>query len=197
MSSKEMTTRDRILRACLDLMEKGASSRMSDIAKAAGVSRQALYLHFTSRAELLVEVTFYLDRIYGTEVRLAPSRAAKNGRERLRAFLTAWADYLPLVAPTLRALTAMSLSDAEASTALTQRMTDLHEGCEAAIAALSRDGVLSSDFSIADASDLLWAMCQVDVWYRLTQMRGWSQDDFTKHLLTSAERLFATTVKET
>jgi AcrR family transcriptional regulator len=34
---------------------------MSDIAKAAGLSRQAVYLHFPNRAELLISATKHLD----------------------------------------------------------------------------------------------------------------------------------------
>jgi len=34
---------------------------MADIAKAAGISRQALYLHFPTRVDLLVAMTRHLD----------------------------------------------------------------------------------------------------------------------------------------
>ena len=65
MSSKNMQTRSKILQATLELLEagEGGEIRMGDIAKRAGISRQALYLHFATRAELLVETTFYLDEL--------------------------------------------------------------------------------------------------------------------------------------
>ena len=60
-------TRTRILAATLQLMEqrRGQGVRMSDIAGAAGVSRQAVYLHFGSRTELMVAATHYGDEVHG------------------------------------------------------------------------------------------------------------------------------------
>ncbi len=54
MSSENSETRDRILDAAWTLLEEKAGSgvRMSDIARQAGISRQAVYLHFASRTEL-------------------------------------------------------------------------------------------------------------------------------------------------
>ena len=59
MSSHAPDTRTKILQATRQLMEerRGLGVRMSDIAKAAGVSRQAVYLHFDSRIELLSATT--------------------------------------------------------------------------------------------------------------------------------------------
>ncbi len=55
MSSENIETRTRILDATVRMLEEqgGRGVRMGDIAKAAGISRQAVYLHFSSRAELL------------------------------------------------------------------------------------------------------------------------------------------------
>ena len=91
MSSARPGTRIRILKAALDLLEvsQGTGVRMSDIAKRAGISRQALYLHFSTRAELLIATTYYLDELKGSEERLAASRAAQTGIERLDVFIDA------------------------------------------------------------------------------------------------------------
>ena len=50
MSKSGEETRTRILKACWTLLEQGpdAPARMSDIARAAGVSRQAVYLPASS-----------------------------------------------------------------------------------------------------------------------------------------------------
>ena len=47
------------------------------------ISRQGVYLHFASRTELLVAATRYLDEVLDVDRRLAPSRAATTGAERL------------------------------------------------------------------------------------------------------------------
>ena len=49
------STRERILDAAREITEKhGAAPTMSALARAVGISRQALYLHFPDRAQLLL-----------------------------------------------------------------------------------------------------------------------------------------------
>ena len=191
MSSKNLNTRDRILKAALTLLEegKGQGVRMSDIAKRAGVTRQALYLHFTTRADLLIAVTFYVDEIKGSEGRLAASRAATTGVERLEAYVTAWANYIPEIYPTAKALIAMSDTDEEAKAAWDLRMQDMREGCEAAVAALAADKTLNPERSKKDATDILWTLLSVRNWEQLTQQCGWSQKRYTKEILSVTRRL--------
>ena len=156
MSSPLPDTRTRILKATLALLESGRGEgvRMSDIAKAAGITRQAVYLHFKTRAELLIATTHYLDEIKASNERLAPSRAAKTGRERLDAYVRAWAAYVPEVYGVARALMAMQDSDAAAAEAWDTRMQDMKEGCAAAIAALAADGRLAPGYTPELATDL-------------------------------------------
>lgn len=195
MSSADKTTRTKILNATLTLLEagRGQGVRMTDVAKAAGISRQAVYLHFESRADLLIETTFYLDRLKNTEQRLAASRSAKTGVERLDAYVAAWADYLPEIYPMARALMSMRDTDAEAAAAWNQRMQDMWEGCEAAIKALARDGTLSTGLTVRQASDLLWTLLSVRNYEHLTVDRGWSQAQFRKTLRKTAHDLFVAT----
>jgi len=192
-----MTTRDRILQATLDLLEagpsdpkRGAGVRMTDIARAAGISRQALYLHFPTRADLLIAATHHLDAIKGSDDRLAPSRAAATGLERLDAFIEAWGAYIPEVYGVGKALMAMSDSDEAADTAWRQRMQDMREGCEAAIEDLDRDGMLALAFTREQATDLLWTMLSIRSWESLTIDCGWSQSDYTRSLKHAARRIF-------
>lgn len=193
MSTQTLTTRERILKACYELLVDtgGKGVRMSDIAKRAGVSRQALYLQFDSRADLFVHTTYYADDLHQSEERLATSRTARTGRARLKAYIDAWGDFVPLVAPVLKALTVMSEMDPEAKSALDKRMLDLREGCEAAVAALRRDGDLVSDLTEMVIVDLLWSLMKYDTWRSLTTARGWSNDDFKSHVYHAAVRICA------
>jgi AcrR family transcriptional regulator len=108
-------------------------TRMSDIAKAAGLSRQAVYLHFPNRADLLISATKHLDEKVGIDASLAESRAAATGAERLSAFIRAWAGHLPVIYPVGRALMAMMDTDAEARAAWENRMAAVRHGCAAAV----------------------------------------------------------------
>jgi len=184
MSSENLETRERILQAAWQLLEAdggrsgGKAVRMSDIAKAAGISRQAVYLHFPTRAELLIATTRHIDRVKDSDSLLAPSRAAPDGLTRLDAFVDAWGRYMPEIYPVAKALLAMRESDEAAAAAWCDRMRALHEGCRAAVAALARDGRLTQAFSEEEAGDLLWAQLSVYGWEQLTQERGWSVEAY-------------------
>jgi len=190
MSSENIETRTRILGATLELLEAGQGSavRMTDIAKRAGISRQAVYLHFATRAELLIEATFYLDEIKGADERLAASRAARTGVERLAAFVDAWGNYIPEIYGPGKALLAMKDTDEAAAAAWSQRMRDMREGCEAAINALAKDKTLSPEYAPEHATDILWTMLSVRNWEQMTIECGWSQQKYIKTLKALTKR---------
>lgn len=172
-----MDTRTRILKSAWTLLEAegGNAVRMSDIAKDAGISRQAVYLHFPTRTDLLIAATRYVDEVNDIDGKLAPSRNAKSGAERLDTFIEAWGNHIPAIYGVARAMLAMRDTDAEAGAAWDHRMQDMREGCEAAVKALKKDGALSPDHTPKQATDILWTMLSVRNWEQLTQDCGWSQ----------------------
>ncbi|MCF6197466.1 MAG: TetR/AcrR family transcriptional regulator [Emcibacter sp.] len=191
MSSKNLNTRDRILKASWDLLvtEQGCDTRMSDIARRAGVSRQALYLHFKSRAEMLFATVLYIDDQKGAAARLEICRAAKTGLERLEVFIDAWGNYIPEIYGVAKALLAARESDPAAAEAWDDRMRAIRAECEAAVTALCQDGTLSPDFTIERATDTLWMLLSVRNWEQLTQDCGWSQNDYIKNMHYNAQAL--------
>ena len=94
MSREKTGTRSRILDCTWRLLETDPARavRMADIAEAAGVSRQAVYLHFPNRADLLIATTRHIDAMNDVDARLAASRAAATGVERLDAYVEALGD---------------------------------------------------------------------------------------------------------
>ena len=190
--SRTTNTRDRVLQTTWKLLEDGGASsvRMADIAKAAQISRQALYLHFPNRAELLVATTRYLDEVHNVDTRLQESRTAETGTERLRAWIKAWGDYIPKIYGVAKAL--MVMEDDDAKQAWDNRMQAVRHGCAAAVDQLAKDGSLADGLSRKKATDLLWALLSVRVWEQLTQECGWSQKSYIDHMTKTAE---ATLVK--
>ncbi len=174
-------TRTKILNACRALLEgdAGAATRMSDVAKAAGVSRQAVYLHFKTRAELLIALTRHIDSVENVDDRLAASRAA-TGLDRLDAFIDAWGGYIPVIYPVGRALMAMAPSDEAARLAWEDRMTAMRAGCEAAVKALETANLLSGSVDRTSATDMLWTLLSVRNWENLVQACGWDQAQYIK-----------------
>lgn len=190
MSSEKPTTRTRILEAAWRLLEAGQAEgvRMADIAREAGISRQAVYLHFPTRAELLVATTRYLDEVKDVDKRLAASRSATTGVERLSAFIEAWGNYIPEIYGMAKALLAMENTDEEAAAAWSDRMQAVRQGCEAAVRALARDSTLTPDRSVEEATDLLWTLLSVRNWEQLVQDCGWSQGQYLETMQELARR---------
>jgi AcrR family transcriptional regulator len=195
VSIEAYSTRLRILDASLALLTGGASGlvRMTDVAKAAGISRQALYLHFRTRTELLVATTLHLDQIKGRDARLAPVRAATTGKDRLRLWVRAWTGYIPEIHGLARALMAQAETDAEAAAAWATRMEDMRQGCHSAIELLARDGNLRPDLSQDRAADLLWMLLSIRNWEALCGDRGWSQADYAALMERMAFETLTTT----
>ena len=192
MSSGDVETRTRILEASVHLLEaqRGQSVRMGDIARAAGISRQAVYLHFASRAELLAATTVYLDEKLGLDERLARSRAAGTGIERLDTYIEFWGNYLPQIDGVARALLIAQETDQAAAAAWDERMQAMRDGCRAAIAAIDADGVLADGWTVREATDCLWTLLSVRNWEQLTQVCDWSSRKYIHLMQAVARRSF-------
>lgn len=192
MSSKTTDTRSRILAATVHMLEQhgGKGVRMGDIAKKTGISRQAVYLHFASRTELLVAATRYLDEKLDVDKRLAPSRAATAGVERLALYIECWGNYIPEIYGVAKALMAAQHADEAAATAWKDRMLAMRDGCRAAIEALHHDGDLAAEWQREKATDALWTLLLVPNWENLTVECGWSTKEYVRRMKAVAKRTF-------
>jgi len=176
MSSTEIDTRTKILQATWDLMEKdpGKSLSMSQIAKATGISRQAVYLHFASRTELLIATTHYVDEVKGLNQRLEVIHTASSGTEMLEKFVEEWGNYIPEVYSVSKALMMTKASDEAAAAAWDEVMGCLKDVCVQIVNTLKQENKLSSDCDKKTATDLLWTMISINTWEQLTHDCGWS-----------------------
>lgn len=172
------------------LNQQGQGVRMSDIAALAGISRQALYLHFASRAELLIATTHYGDRLKGLSERLRRWDAATSGVERLDAFVEFWGNYIPEIYGIARALLAVRESDEAAATAWNERMDAVRSGCRISIEALERDGMLAPVWNREQAVDLLWSMLSIRTWEQLTSECGWTHSEYVERMQILVKRAF-------
>ena len=192
MSSEQTDTRTRILEATVQTLEEsgGHGVRMGDIAKETGISRQAVYLHFASRTDLLVAATRYLDDVLDVDSRLAPSRAATTGVERLRLYIECWGNYIPEIYGVAKALMMARDTDEAAAAAWQDRMLAMRDGCRAAIDALAADGRLAKGWTRPKATDALWTLLLVPTWENLTIECGWSTKKYVHFMSDLARRMF-------
>ncbi|WP_298359569.1 TetR/AcrR family transcriptional regulator [uncultured Litoreibacter sp.] len=162
---------------------------MADIAKRAGVSRQALYLHFPNRAELLVATARYLDEVHAIGTEFDRHVMGQAGTERLTGFVNTWGDYIPRVYGVGKALMAMKDTDQEARAAWDDRMGAVRGLCELTVQSLAETGALSEDLGEKTAADLLWTLTSVRNWEQWTQECGWTHAQYLEHLNRAARRL--------
>jgi AcrR family transcriptional regulator len=191
MSRGESETRVRILDATRRLMEerRGRAVRMSDVAGAAGVSRQAVYDHFGSRAKLLVAATHHVDEVRGLAERRRPFEAAGGGVGRLEAYVEFWGNYIPEIYGMARALLADRETDPAAAAAWNDRMDAVRASCRETVEALRRDGMLAPGWSVDEAVDVMWTMLSVRNWENLTVERGWTQEQYVSRMQELLKRI--------
>ena len=186
MSSEQ--TKTRILDTTWKLLEKRIEkNRMSDIAKAVGISRQALYLHYPTRAELLIATTKHIDTVKKVNQRLELSRTAGSGIERLHFFIKAWGGYIPEIHGISVALRNMRKNDKAAAEAWDDRMQAVRHGCQAAVVAIAKDGKLKFDLSEQIATDILWTLLTIENWEKLVINCGWLQSAYEEKMIELAE----------
>ena len=184
MSSIESETRKKILAETWRLMVEGRGHevRMTDIAEAAGISRQAVYLHFSTRTELMVATTHYVDEVRGLNKRLSRYEAATTGIEILEEYVEFWGNYIPEIYGIAKALIAVYETDEAAAAAWDDRMNAVRSGCRNTIDALVRDKMLASDWSRDQAIDYFWTMLSVHNWELLTKVCGWSRSEYIERM---------------
>jgi AcrR family transcriptional regulator len=184
MSSEISQTRKKIIEAASTLLlnTKGKGVRMADIAKASGVSRQAVYLHFQSRTELMVATVRYLDDLHGLSERVRPFNEAVPGREKLDTFVKFWGNYIPEIYGVAKALMATQDTDEAAMAAWNDRMNSVRSGCRETVEALERDGELASKWPVEVTVDMMWTILSVENWERLTIDCGWTIEEYVERM---------------
>jgi AcrR family transcriptional regulator len=190
MSSTELSTRDRILEATWRLMaeHQGQNVRIEEIAKAAHVSRQAVYLHFGTRAELLTATTYYVDEALNWQKRVREACNAETGELSLEGWIAAWGNYIPDIYGLAKALLIAAETDTEAAVAWKARMDQLYEACQMIVQQISRDGQLAPEWTSEVAAVFFWSMLSVRNWENLTIERGWTQTQYVERMQLALRR---------
>jgi AcrR family transcriptional regulator len=161
---------------------RGQGVRLEDVAREARVSRQAVYLHFHSRTDLLIATARYLDERLELPMRIQRACEAGNGVLGIEAYVAFWAAYLPEIYGLAKALLVARETDDAAAAAWTDRMQALYEGCKFVVQTLASQGTLDPAWSIEAAADFFWAALSVPTWEDLTIERGWSQDQYRERM---------------
>lgn len=168
---------------------QGREVHIHDIARAAGVSRQAVYLHFPSRADLLIATVRFADETYHIEERLKPVFQASDGVEALEGYINFWGNYIPEIYGLAKALLAVVDSDQAAKAAWEDRMGAIRFGCTCVVNCLAQQGDLAPGWTPAQAVDLMWSLFSIAHWENLTVGCGWSKDQYVHGMKTALKQI--------
>jgi len=190
-----MSTRDRILDAAVALLgtEAGATFAYERLAQEAGVSRQTLYAHFPTRAELLVAVADHTRVRLGVERLSAPILDAATGIDALAALAAFHASFTPKVLRQYRAVELARATDPEIMRAFRQRAHGRDQLIRLVMTRLHAEGCLHPSWSVGTATDFVSATVSATVTYELLENRGWSAVELEERLLRVFTRALLTT----
>lgn len=188
-------TRVAVLDAAWELLEEGgpALATVAAIAGRAGVSRQALYLHFASRAELLFALHEHVDRRLDLAASIEPVLAASDGVTALEAFAAHLARYHPQIRAIDLALLRAQDDDPDVAALVEEGTRIWRDVCAGISRRLAEEGRLAEPWTVQTAADLLWTFMFPETLDRLTRDRGWPNERYRELLTVLLRRALVTT----
>ena len=157
-------TTKRILDAAWACVPGRPNFSMAEVAAKAGLSRQAVYLHFPSRGALVAAMMVRL----APGPRPAPSEAP-SARAALSAFLAGLAEDYPNLWPVLQAGGTLDPAFQLAR-------------CRALGERFRAEDALAPHLSVAAAADILFSLTAPALWHSLVQERGWDASRYRSHI---------------
>jgi len=180
------TTKRRILTATLDLLQEqpGVPISMGEVAQRAGLSRQALYLHFTDRTTLLLEASRQADADNRTPARQRRVDAAPTARDAVHEAVRLQAYLKPRLHGMTTALAALRRTDPAAEAAWQERDQARLDRCRDLARRLQDEGELRHEWTLEVAAALLWGLMSPALWEDLVLNLGWSNAKYVRHVVS-------------
>lgn len=181
-------TRTQILEAAREMFEElgyyGAG--LGAVAKKAGVSRQAIYLHFSSKAELLAALHLH---IFATDVVPAldrhPITNAMSALDALDAMIAVDVEVAAAVWRIHEALAVARRQHPEVEQTLRPREEERYGELFALGRRLKREGALPPRIRVGTFADMLWGLISIGTYRSLVIERGWSLDQYRRWVRTT------------
>ncbi len=182
MSSGRPETRSAILEAARVLFEERGyfDAGLEAVAKKAGVSRQAIYLHFDSKADLLTALHMH---IFETDVAPALERhpiwTAPTALDALDAAVAVDAEVASKVWRIHEALVVARRHHHEVDETLRPREQERYDDYVRLGRWLRKEGALPSKVRVGTFADIVWGLTSIGTFHNLVNERGWSVDRYT------------------
>jgi AcrR family transcriptional regulator len=184
LNARSRRTNEALLVATRSLIEEEGfeSLTMAAVAERAGVSRRAVYLHYSSRADLLSALLRHL----GEAEELGASLQRVWDAPDAVTAVDEWARHLarahPRIMPIARAVEQVRRTDPDAAALRENIMRRWRLGCRRLATWLADEGRLAEPWTIDTAADMLWALMSWDILEGLLVDRGWSRKRYADHM---------------
>lgn len=182
-------TRQRIVEAAQELLSTTGYPHVTldDIAAAAGVSRQTVYVQLGSKSGVLQAVAEHIEQA-SLDGLLAVLFQAATPLEGLRYALQRVAHFYDHYGDVLRTLHAQTVYDAVFAAMWQAKQHEIWGNTRRLVQWLEGERLLTREWSVDEATDLVWALSSFDSYVHLVGERGWSQEQFVVRTLQTIER---------
>lgn len=182
-------TRRRILQATWELLEEAKPVlTLAEAADRAGVSRQAVYLHFGDRSGLLVALVDHIDESLGRDKLREYVHGAATGVEGLRRWVETMSWYTAKIDLVTQVLEAGQYRDKSLAAAWRDRMDGRRNHIRRITERIGGEGALADGWSVDAAVDLIYAFTMPGPWRELTRELGWEPEQYAQHVWQLLER---------
>jgi AcrR family transcriptional regulator len=151
------------------------------IARMAGVSRQAIYLHFSSKADLLTALHLH---IFDTDVvpilDRHPITDGMTGLDALDATVAVDCEVASKVWRIHEALTVARRQFPEVEETLRPREKERYDELLNLGSRLKREGALPPHLGVGMFADMLWGLLNIGTYQNLVNERSWSLDQYRR-----------------
>ena len=161
---------------------RGASLTMAEVAAQAGVSRQAVYLHYADRTALLMALAHHVDQARGLAAKLSAIDRAPSARAAVAAMVTLQAGDNPGLWPVARIVESLRQDDASVEAVWQNRLTRWRDTCRTVAERFQEEGALAPHLSLDAAADLLSTLTSPRLWEELVIGCGWSAERYRSHV---------------
>jgi AcrR family transcriptional regulator len=185
-------TRHRILDATWNLIERRRSAvTLAEAAEAAGVTRQAVYLHFGDRAGLMVALVDHIDLSLDSTQLRAHVFGGPTGVESLHRWIQTMSWYTKKIDAITRVLEYGQYDDDALAAAWRNRMGRRRDDIiRTIVERIAAEGNLASGWAIERAVDLIYVITMPGPWRELTIELGWTPEHYAEQVTELVNRSF-------
>jgi AcrR family transcriptional regulator len=189
-NERSRRTRAAVLDATWELLDELGPRQvtMAAVAGRAGISRRALYLHFPSRAELLLALHAHIDEHLDLAGSVRAVHEAPDAVRGLEEFVAHLARYHPGIRRIDAALLLARAEDPDVAELVQRGARAWRAGCRSVVQRLADEGLLAPPWTVDTAADLLWTFMFPEVLERLTVDRRWSLTRYRDLLTVTLRR---------